>query len=178
MNKAVKKRRSRKVLPSIVHRHHLESQYLAGKLKIEVGEDPDNPKQKSTRLRRQCAYDEMLNRGTISKEQRDCAERYAILCEKAFGCSSSIYARVTTWLTEGKMREGCWEPGPMQHEAYSKLFRIWQELGRYHREILNMIILGNMRNKEIAEILHLNLNYMMGQVASAFILLEEAMENR
>lgn len=178
MNKATKKRRSRKALPDVVRKHHFEPQYLAGDLTVEIGDDPDHCNQKVTRLRRKCVYDEMMNRGSISKEQRDCAERYAILCEKAFGRTSSMYARISTWLTEGKMSGGSWDPGPMQHEAYGRLFRIWQELGRYHRDILNMIILGNMSNKEIAEKLHLNLNYMMGQVSSAFILLEETMENR
>lgn len=162
----------------MVREHYLERQYRQGNMVIEVGDDPQDPNQRVMRLRRKCVYDEMLNRGSITQKQRDCAERYAILCEKAFGQSSLVYARISTWLKEGKTHHNNWEPSPSQHEAYGKLFRIWQELGRYHRDILNMIILGNMKTKELAEKMHLNLNYMMGQVLSAFILLEEAMEHR
>ena len=176
MKKSIRKRLNKKKIPFIVRKHHLEAQYNSGKLIIDVGIDPQNINEKVTRLRRKCVYDEMMNRGSISVTQRNCAERYAILCEKAFGQSSSTYARISHWLKEGKISGGNWEPIPSQHDAYNKLLSIWQEIGHYHLDILNMIILGNMRCKEISQLLKLNLNYTMGQVLSAFILLEEALE--
>lgn len=178
MKKVLKKRSDKKVLPQIVQNHHLESQYNSGELVVDIGIDPDDINQKVTRLRRKCVYDEMMNRGSISVEQRNCAERYAILCEKAFGQSSSSFARISNWLKEGKTTNANWGPRPAQHEAYNKLLYLWQELGQYHRNILNMIILGNMNSKEISKFLNLNLNYTMGQILSAFILLEEAFKNR
>lgn len=166
MKKSIKKRINKKKLPFIVRKHHLEAQYNSGKLIIDVGIDPQNINEKVTRLRRKCVYDEMMNRGSISVTQRNCAERYAILCEKAFGQSSSIYARISHWLKEGKISGGNWEPIPSQHDAYSKLLSIWQEIGRYHLDILNMIILGNMKCKEISQLIITKKN-----IASFFFLI-------
>ncbi len=176
MKKLIRKKQTLRTIPRIVSQHHLERQYHSGKLVLETGIDPENYKKKVTRLRRKCVYDEMMNRGSINADQRNCAEQYAILCEKAFGQSSIIYARISNWFKEGSI--GCknWEPTPIQREAYDKLLRVWEKIGRYHRDILNMIILGNMSSKEISLKLHLNLNYTMGQVLSAFILLEEALD--
>lgn len=160
--------------PKIVKKQGLVVPYLRGEYQVEKGEDPHNEKVKVTRLRRKSVYDEMLNRGSISKEQRDCAEKYAILCEKALGKTGDLYARINLLKTSSV---GRWEPSPVQHEAYDKLFKIWSEIGRYHRNILNMIVLGNMSTKEISQAMKLNLHYTMGQVLSTFILLEEAIEN-
>ncbi|MDI2091606.1 hypothetical protein [Commensalibacter oyaizuii] len=142
---------------------------------IEVGVDPENPKQHVKRLRRKCVYDEMLARGSITQDQRDMAERYAIICEKSFGGSGDLYSKANL-LSDGI--RGCYN-GPTlgQSIAYSKLFKIWTVMGKYHRTILNMIVLGNMGTKEISKKLQLNLHYTMGQVLSTFILLEEAMQD-
>ncbi|OUI77805.1 hypothetical protein HK18_01330 [Commensalibacter intestini] len=170
-------RRKKKIsaLPAVVTKHHLELPYKRGEFALETAVDPDDQKQKVTRLRRKCVYDEMLNRGSINQDQRDAAERYAILCEKSFGGSGDLYAKINL-LKEGI--HGHYDgPTLKQSEAYDKLFKIWEEMGRYHRDILNMIVLGNMSTKEISERKRLNLHYTMGQVLSTFILLEEAMKD-
>lgn len=170
-------RRKKKIsaLPAVVTKHHLEMSYKRGEFVIETAVDPDDQKQKVTRLRRKCVYDEMLARGSITQDQRDAAERYAILCEKSFGGSGDLYAKINL-LKEGI--HGHYDgPTLKQSEAYDKLFKIWTEMGRYHRGLLNMIVLRNMGSKQISEKLHLNLHYTMGQVLSTFILLEEAMKD-
>ncbi|MDI2091665.1 hypothetical protein [Commensalibacter oyaizuii] len=172
MTQFIKKKQSPKLLPSVVQEHELTLPYLRGEYALEIGEEPNSAKRKVTRLRRKCVYDEMMNRGSISEEQRNCAERYAILCEKALGSTGDLYARINL-LKEGR---GNWEPSSSQHEAYDKLFRIWKSMGRYHREIIDMIVLGNIGTKEISKLVKLNLHYTMGQVLSAFILLEEALK--
>lgn len=168
------KKKTNATCPKFVKKQGLVVPYLRGEYQLEQGEDPQNPKIKVTRLRRKSIYDEMLKRGSITQEQRDSAEKYAILCEKALGKTGDLYARINL-LREGN--SGHWEPSAAQHEAYEKLFKIWGEIGRYHRRILNMIVLGNMSTKEISQAMKLNLHYTMGQVLSTFILLEEAIEN-
>ncbi|CAI3952374.1 unnamed protein product [Commensalibacter communis] len=160
--------------PKIVKKQGMIVPYLRGEYQVEKQVDSDNPKRVTTRLRRKSVYDEMLNRGSITKEQRDYAEKYAILCEKALGRTGDLYAKMN-FMRDGV---GCsWEPSAAQHEAYEKLFKLWNEIGRYHKEILNMIVLGNMSTKDISQAMKLNLHYTMGQVLSTFILLEEAFEN-
>ncbi|CAI3932306.1 MULTISPECIES: hypothetical protein [Commensalibacter] len=168
------KKKTKVSFPKIAKKQGMILPYLRGEYQFEKGEDPQNSKVRVTRLRRKSIYDEMLNRGSITQEQRDSAEKYAILCEKALGKTGDLYARINL-LREGN--SGHWEPSAAQHEAYEKLFKIWNEIGRYHRSILNMIVLGNMSTKEISQTMKLNLHYTMGQVLSTFILLEEAIEN-
>lgn len=165
------KNKSGITFPKVVKAQGMVVPYMRGEYQVEKAEDIRNSKVKITRLRRKSVYDEMLNRGSITQEQRDCAERYAILCEKALGKTGDLYARINL-MKEG--HSGGWEPSAAQHEAYEKLFKIWNEIGRYHRGILNMIVLGNMSTKEISQAMKLNLHYTMGQVLSTFILLEEA----
>lgn len=165
------KNKSGITFPKVVKKQGMVVPYMRGEYQVEKAVDLRNPKVKVTRLRRKSVYDEMLNRGSITQEQRDCAERYAILCEKALGKTGDLYARINL-MKEGN--GGSWEPSVAQHEAYDKLFKIWNEIGRYHRNILNMIVLGNMSTKEISQVMKLNLHYTMGQVLSTFILLEEA----
>ncbi|CAI3953749.1 unnamed protein product [Commensalibacter communis] len=153
----------------------LDQQYRRHEFVIEKGDDLDDPKQQITRLRRKCVYDEMLARGSINQNQRDAAEQYAIICEKSFGSSGDLYARAN-YLFSTSSRNN-WEPSTTQSDAYDKLFKIWKEMGRYHRDILNMIVLGNMSTKEISQKLHLNLPYTMGQVLSTFIILEEIIKD-
>lgn len=158
-----------------IKKSSIHQQYRREEFTIETGADPDNPKQHVKRLRRKCVYDEMLARGSINQEQRDVAERYAMICERSFGGSGDLYAKVNL-LSNGIY--GAYDgPTLKQSKAYDKLFKIWGVMGKYHRMILNMIVLGNMSTKEISERLHLNLHYTMGQVLSTFILLEEAMKD-
>lgn len=172
---ANRRKKKASALPAVVTKHHLEIPYKRGEFVLETAVDPDDQKQKVTRLRRKCVYDEMLARGSITQDQRDAAERYAILCEKSFGGSGDLYAKINL-LKEGI--HGHYDgPTLKQSEAYDKLFKIWKDMGRYHRGLLNMIVLGNMGSKQISEKLHLNLHYTMGQVLSTFILLEEAMKD-
>lgn len=165
----------RKVLTGEIKLSFIGQQYRRKEFMVETGDDPDHPKQKVTRLRRKCVYDEMLARGSITQEQRDLAERYAIICENSFGGSGDLYARVN-FLSDSKSGYRN-SPTLKQSAAYDKLFKIWDVMGKYHRMILNMIVLGNMSTKEISQTLHLNLHYIMGQVLSTFILLEEAMKD-
>ena len=158
-----------------VKKPSLFQQYRREEFVVEIGVEPDNPNQQVKRLRRKCVYDEMLARGSINQEQRDFAEHYAILYEKSFGGSGDLYSKVNL-LSDGI--HGHYDgPTLKQSEAYDKLFKVWGATGKYHRDLLNMIVLGNMGSKQISQRLHLNLNYTMGQVLSTFILLEEAMKD-
>lgn len=74
----------------------------------------------------------MWNRGVITDEQRLAAEEYVILCEKANGVHTDIYSSICMLCTS----QNTWEPFRSQHEAYKELFKIWQELGKFHVSIL------------------------------------------
>lgn len=170
-----RKKKINQTVSDMVKRPALHQQYRRKEFIVETADDPDHPKQKVTRLRRKCVYDEMLARGSITQEQRDLADRYAIICEKSFGGSGDLYSKIN-FLSEGI--HGHYDGPSSKHgEAYGKLFKIWWFMGKYHRMLLNMIVLGNMGAKQISEKLHLNLHYTMGQVLSTFILLEEAMKD-
>ena len=159
-------------IPALVKEHNLTERWHRGELVIEVGEDPDNPKQNVTRLRRKCAYLEMWNRGSITTEQCQAAEQYVSLCEKSLGASGDIFAKATEIRTTRQK----WEPTVWQHEAYQKLFDIWKELGKFHTDILNQIVLQNMNCVALAQKIGWSRNYTNGLVMSVFIRLEEIME--
>ncbi len=58
---AVKRKKRNRAIPQVIKVHHLESQFLKGDIVLEVGVNRDNPKQKETKIRRQCAYDRLLS---------------------------------------------------------------------------------------------------------------------
>ncbi len=135
-------------IPALVKEHNLTERWHRGELVIEVGPEPDNPKQNVTRARRKCAYDELWNRGVITDEQRMAVQTYAILCEQATGACQDALARVNL-LRESRHY---WEPTHTMLIATGKLREIWSILGRKQTDILNMLVLRNMRAKEIARI--------------------------
>lgn len=178
MSKVAIKRKSMSAYPKIVQDHGLELPYDRGELAIEVCAETIEGKKhkvKVTRLRRVCAYDEMMNRGTITKKQRDCAERYAILCEKALGNTGDLYAKIN--LLRVGSSNGHWEISQKISDAYEVLFEIWRELGKYHTHILDMIVLNNYNCKKLSNEIGTSYQYVIGQVMSSFILLEEYFDN-
>lgn len=154
---------------SVIESYNLKKRVKRGEFVIDVGEDPDNPKQNVTRLRRKWICDELWNRGIITDEQRLAAEKYVTLCEKAQGSTSEGYSNAKLICISQKK----WEPSKYQHEAFKELFEVWQKLGKFHVIILNMIILGNMNNNDLSKKLGWNRFYIGGLIKSVFIRLEE-----
>lgn len=169
---SLSKKKRNNATPTLVKEHHKEQEWERGELAVDVGEDPDNLKQKVTRLRRKWVCDELWNRGIITDEQRLAAEEYVILCEKANGVHADIYSSICMLCTS----PNTWEPFRSQHEAYKALFDIWRELGRFHVGILNMITLGNMNNNDLSKKLGWDRHYVGGLIMSVFIRLEEVMK--
>ncbi|MDI2113056.1 hypothetical protein [Commensalibacter nepenthis] len=167
------KRKSQARYPQIVKEHGLQEPWNSGRLEVVQEQDEENPKKTVERLRVKAVYDEMLSRGTITKEQRDCAEKYAILFEKAEGAAQGLYARVSL-LHSNHNR---WEPKYSQLEAIEMIRNIEAEVGKYHTIILRMIIIFNMNASKIAPVIGRNNDFVMGQIMSTFIRLEEAIEN-
>ena len=171
-----RKRSSKKktpTIPALVKEHNLTERWHRGELAIDVGEDPDNPKQNVTRLRRKWACDELWNRGVITDEQRYAAERYVIYCELACGSigKSNIYNSI---LNIRSPKSSSFGPlSKSQHEEYKRLFEIWRELGKFHVDVLNMITLGNMNNNDLSKKLGWCRNNTSGLIMSIFIRLEE-----
>lgn len=150
-----RKRSSKKktpTIPALVKEHNLTERWHRGELVIEVGPDPDNPKRNVTRMRRNCAYEEMLARGAITIEQFMAAEKYAVLCEQASGASGDLYASINL-LREGR---NAWEPTHTMLIATGSLREIWTIIGKGQTEILNMLVIGNMSIKEIARRKHIS----------------------
>ena len=163
---------------SVIESYNLKKRVKRGELVIDVGEDPDNPKQNVTRLRRKWRCDELCNRGVITDEQRFAAERYVIYCELACGFigKSNIYNSI---LNIRSSKGSSFGPlSKSQHEAYKRLFEIWQELGKFHVDVLNMITLGNMNNIALSKKLGWHLNYTSGLIMSVFIRLEEIIKKK
>ena len=161
---------------SVIESYNLKKRVKRGELVIDVGEDPDNPKQNVTRLRRKWACDELWNRGVITDEQRYAAERYVIYCELACGSSgkSNIYNSI---LNIRSPKSSSFGPlSKSQHEEYKRLFEIWRELGKFHVDVLNMITLGNMNNNDLSKKLGWDRHYVGGLIMSVFIRLEEVMK--
>ncbi|CAK7193429.1 hypothetical protein COMNV_01644 [Commensalibacter sp. Nvir] len=162
----------KKYIPLLIRQAGVQQRWKRGELELEEAVDPDHPHHKTNRLRRKCAYDEMYGRGMITIEQRNYAEQYAILCEKALGATQDLYAKISL-LSVSRNR---WEPTQAQHEAYEKLFVLWHEIGKYHINILNLVILANMNATRLREFTRSNRHINIGQIMSAFILLEQAFE--
>ncbi|CAK7192405.1 hypothetical protein COMNV_00601 [Commensalibacter sp. Nvir] len=169
-----KKNKVKQSTPLLIRQAGVQQRWKRGELELEEAIDPDHPHHKTNRLRRKCAYDEMYGRGMITIEQRNYAERYAILCEKALGATQDLYAKISL-LSVSRNR---WEPTQAQHEAYEKLFVIWNGVGKYHIDILNKIIFGNMNINKIAQQQKILYHYAFGQIISSFILLEQVFEEK
>ncbi|CAK7193072.1 hypothetical protein COMNV_01285 [Commensalibacter sp. Nvir] len=105
-------------------------------------------------------------------EKRNYIESCAILCEKSIGLTQDLYARVSL-LSVSRNR---WEPTQAQHEAYEKLFVIWNGVRKYHIDILNKIIFGNMNAFALSKVLKMHRDFISGQIISSFILLEQTFE--
>lgn len=173
---ARKNRNTRSISP-IIKLHNLEKRFEAREIVLEIGVNPANPKQKETRIRRQCSYDRLLSRCVITQKQRDCLDRFAILCEQSVGRTKNIYATISD-LFHNKHRYGRnFEPTFMQSRAFEKIFKIRNMLGVFNSDIIVMLAIGNMSCQEIGKRLNIEKHKLYGNINSACIRLEEIMEN-
>lgn len=166
------KLKQKTVIPSIVKGAGLVGPYLRGELQIKKETDEENPRQNVTRLRRKNFISELLNRKIITEEQFRRGNQYAILCEKALGATQDLYAKVSL-LSVSRKR---WEHTQAQHEAYEKLFQIWESLGKFNITILNMVVLGDMNAKQISVAISQNRNHILGMIKMVFDTLENIFE--
>ncbi|CAI3933671.1 hypothetical protein [Commensalibacter communis] len=167
------KRKAQPRYPKIVQEHGLQEQWRSGRLEVVEGQDGENPKRTVERLRVKSVYDEMLSRGTITKEQRDCAEKYAILCERALGATQDLYAKVSL-LSSSRNK---WEPTQAQSDAYGKWFIIKSSMGVYLLKILNMLVLANMSGTQISVCEKVSKQHAIGLISASLTRLEEIMQD-
>ncbi|MBI0018116.1 hypothetical protein H3S71_02060 [Commensalibacter sp. W8133] len=173
----VKRKKRNKSIPPIIELHNLEKRFAAREIVLEIGVNPANPKKKETRIRRQCSYDRLLSRCVITQKQRDCLDRFAILCEQSVGRTKNIYATISD-LFHNKHRYGRnFEPTFRQSRAFEKIFKIRNMLGVFNSDIIVMLAIGNMDCQEIGKRLNIEKNKLYGNINSACIRLEEIMEN-
>lgn len=166
-----------KSIPQIIKDHHLEKQFIEGQVVLEVGESPSDPKQKETRVRRQCAYDRLLSRCVITKGQRDCLDQFSIICEQAVGKTKNIYAIMNSFFYTDTRNGRTYEPTFAQSRAYGKLFKIKELLGSFQNRIIVMLTVGNMDCQTIGRMMHIEKNKLYGCINSACIRLEEIMQD-
>ena len=145
-----RKNKNARSIPPIIKLHNLEKRFAAREIVLEIGVNPINTKQKETRIRRQCSYDRLLSRCVITQKQRDCLDRFAILCEQSVGKTKNIYATI----------------GDLLHNM----------LGVFNSDIIVMISIGNMNCQEIGKRLNIEKHKLYGNINSACIRLEEIME--
>lgn len=166
------KLKQKPVIPSIVKGAGLVGPYLRGELQITKEPDEENPKKNVIRLRRKNFISELLNRKIITEEQFRRGNQYAILCEKALGATQDLYAKVSLLSVSRKP----WEHTQAQHEAYEKLFMIWEGMGKFNITILNMVVLGDMNAKQISVAISQNRNHILGMIKMVFDTLENIFE--
>lgn len=162
------KLKQKPVIPSIVKGAGLVGPYLRGELRITKEPDEENPKQNVTKLRRKNFLSELLNRQIITQDQFRRGNQYAILCEKALGATQDLYAKVSL-LSASRKR---WEHTQAQHEAYEKLFQIWESLGKFNLRILNMVTLGDMNASKISKLIPRDRRAIGGMIEMVFDSLE------
>lgn len=163
------KLKQKPVIPSIVKKVGLVGPYLRGEFRITKEPDEENPKQNVTRLRVKESYNSLK---MITDYQKKLALRYALLVERAEGATQDIIAGVNL-CSAG--RES-WEPKDGQLIAHEELSKIKTSVGKYHMDILQLVILKNLDCKQVAEYKGFNQYYAAGVVMSAFIKLEEAFD--
>ena len=171
-----RKNRNTRSIPPIIKLHNLEKRFAAREIVLEIGVNPANPKQKETRIRRQCSYDRLLSRCVITQKQRDCLDRFAILCEQSVGRTKNIYATIGDLFHNKQIYGRDFGPTFRQSRAFEKLFKIRNMLGIFNSDIIVMLSIGNMDCQEIGKRLNIEKNKLYGNINSACIRLEEIMD--
>lgn len=157
------------VIPNLVKTSGTTHRYKMGQIETVKETDEENPKQNVTRLRVKASYNSLK---MITDYQKKLAVRYALLVERAEGATQDTIAGVNLCSTG----RNSWEPTHGQLIASEELSKIKTSVGKYHTEILNLIILKNIDCKQVAEYKGFNQYYASGVVMSAFIKLEETFE--
>lgn len=160
------------VIPNLVKTSGTTHRYKMGQIETVKEPDEENPKKNVIRLRRKNFISELLNRKIITEEQFRRGNQYAILCEKALGATQDLYAKVSLLSVSRKP----WEHTQAQHEAYEKLFMIWEGMGKFNITILNMVVLGDMNAKQISVAISQNRNHILGMIKMVFDTLENIFE--
>lgn len=163
------KLKKKPVIPNPVKTSGTTQRWKMNQIETVKELDEENPKQNVTRLRVKESYNSLK---MITDYQKKLAVRYALLVEKAEGATQDIIAGVNL-CSIGRSR---WEPTHGQLMAYEELRKIKSSVGKYHTEILDLIILKNLDCKQVAKRKGFNQYYAGGAVMSAFIKLEEAFE--
>ena len=150
-------------VPLLIEEHSLHARYSRGEIEVYDGAEPENPNRTVRRGRRVCAYDQMERVGAISEDQRDAADRYAILREQELGAS---------WLNgePNGRAPSPWQKGnPTQTaiHASATLRSVHEVLGQQARTVLNLLIMQNMDAKAIAAHLGINPSVAKGRVDAA-----------
>lgn len=166
------KLKQKPVIPNLVKTSGTTHRYKMGQIETVKETDEENPKQNVTRLRRKNFLSELLNRQIITEEQFRRGNQYAILCEKSLGATQDLYAKVSL-LSASRKR---WEHTQAQHEAYEKLFQIWENMGKFNIMILNMVTLGDMNASQISIAISQNRNHILGMIKAVFDSLENIFE--
>lgn len=156
------------VIPNLVKTSGTTHRYKMGQIETVKETDEENPKQNVTRLRRKNFLSELLNRQIITQDQFRRGNQYAILCEKALGATQDLYAKVSLLSVSRKP----WEHTQAQHEAYEKLFQIWESMGKFNLKILNMVTLGDMNASEISKLIPRDRRAIGGMIEMIFDSLE------
>ncbi|CAI3942000.1 unnamed protein product [Commensalibacter communis] len=162
------KRKAQPCYPQIVKEHGLQEQWNSRRYEVVQEQDEESPKRTVERLRRKNFVGELFNRKIITEEQFNYANQYALLCEKALGATQDLYAKVSLM----SVNRNQWEPTYSQHEAYEKLFVIWDGMGKFNIKILNMVTLGDMNAKQIGIAISQNRNHILGMIKAVFDSLE------
>lgn len=162
------KLKQKPVIPSIVKGAGLVGPYLRGELQITKEPNEENPKKNVIRLRRKNFISELLNRKIITEEQFRRGNQYAILCEKALGATQDLYAKVSLLSVSRKP----WEHTQAQHEAYEKLFMIWEGMGKYNIMIVNMVTIGDLNASQMSKLIPHDRRTISGMIKLAFDSLE------
>lgn len=173
-----RKNRNTRSIPPIIKLHNLEKRFATREIVLEIGVNPENPKQKETRIRRQCSYDRLLSRCVITQKQRDCLDRFAILCEQSVGRTKNIYATISDLFHNKKIYGRDFEPTFRQSRAFEKIFKIKNMLGVFNSDIIVMLAIGNMDCQTIGRRLNIERKKNYEIIKSACDCLENIMEKR
>lgn len=173
-----RKNRNTRSIPPIIKLHNLEKRFTAREIVLDIGVNPANPKQKETRIRRQCSYDRLLSRCVITQKQRDCLDRFAILCEQSVGKTRNIYATIGDLFHNKQIYGRDFGPTFRQSRAFEKLFKIRNMLGIFYFDIITMLSIGNMDCQTIGRRLNIERKKNYEIIKSACDCLENIMEKR
>lgn len=168
------KLKQKTIIPNLVKTSGTTHRWKMNHLETVKEPDEENPKKLIERIRTRNVYRELFarNKGTITKTQVDCADRYAILNERAEGATQDQIASVNLCIPSG----GKYEPTHAQLQAKETLRFIEGEITPYHVDLLKLMILDNFNCSQIANVKKLKERYVIGFIMSAFMQLEEAFE--